>query len=557
MASFTPNPPNPLPDNKNGAYSQFIYSDDEEILSDHFASSARREVPITPLGLDEDSRPANFNARRTIVNFPVDSRLEEPLFLLSTVIARHISPKISDFKTLSPILPHLVENLGGVYAVGQGTIDVLTDFTTGRKLTLQHALFVPFARERIISVSSLCRDDMCTYSFDSKSCWVTDEYGTTVARGTVSRDQHFLSINVPFVTHFEFAPLQQEPAYSPDMLASRTPNIETWHRRLGHCNTQTVIDMARNHVVDGMTINLLSPVPPKCVNCLLGKQNYFPVPREREGVQAKRPLERVYIELLGPMSVPSQSGKLYTVFIVDDFSSYVWSLPLVSMDEAARALTPWKCAVENLSGHRLRTLVTKSSERIFRSMADWCALHRIEYQVTVSAQNGRIECLRHIIIGKTRSMRLACNAPRSLWDEFLATGTYLAILTASDNLGGKTPFELWKGQAPSVSHLRELGCFAFALTPTQDPKVYQYSEPCILVGYLPRVKEYRLWDPALGKVFESPHVLFVEHLDAIPGNLKPGATFSIAPNAALPSWDAPVSAPVFTATVARQPVVAV
>ena len=75
MASFTPNPPNPLPDNKNGAYSQSIYSDDEEILSDHFASSARREVPITPLGLDEDSRPANFNARRTIVNFPVDSRL--------------------------------------------------------------------------------------------------------------------------------------------------------------------------------------------------------------------------------------------------------------------------------------------------------------------------------------------------------------------------------------------------------------------------------------------------------------------------------------------------
>jgi hypothetical protein len=119
------------------------------------------------------------------------------------------------------------------------------------------------------------------------------------------------------------------------------------------------------------------------------------------------------------------------------------------------------------------------------------------------------------------------------------------------------PYELWKGHVPSVSHLREFGRFAFALTPTQDPKVYQYSEPCILVGYLPRIKEYRQcqWDPALGKVFKSPHVLFVEHLDTVPGNLKPGATFSIAHNAALPSCDAPVSAPVFTATVARQPVV--
>jgi hypothetical protein len=162
--------------------------------------------------------------RRTIVKFPVDSHLEEPLFLFSTMVTCHISPKIEDFKTLTPILPHLVENLGGVYAVRQGTIDVRTDIATGRKITLQHVLFVPFARERIISVSSLCRDGMCTCTFNSKSCWVTDEYGTTVARGTVSRNQYFLSINVPLVTHFEFAPLQQEHAYSADRLASRTPN---------------------------------------------------------------------------------------------------------------------------------------------------------------------------------------------------------------------------------------------------------------------------------------------------------------------------------------------
>jgi hypothetical protein len=550
MASVNPYPPN---DNKNYAYNQSIRSDDEETLSEHFASFAQAELLAMPLGGNEDSQPVDHIAR-TIINSPVGSHLEEARFFMSSIITSHISPKLSDFKTLTSILPYPVKELGGVYAVGQGTIDVLTDITTGRKLTLQHVLFVPFARERLISVTSLCQDGMhCV--FDSVTCWVTDEDDTTVARGAVSRGLFFLSVKVPFVTPFELAPLQQERTHSVDML-TRTPNIETWHRRLGHCSTQTVIDMARNCTVDGITIDV-SVAPPKCVNCVLGKQACMPGPIQWEGIQAKRPLEQVYIELWGPMSVVSQSGYLYTAFIVDDFSSYMWSLPLRSKDEAAAVLTPWKCTIENLSGHRLKTLVTKDSGPISRSMPDWCALHGIEHQVTASPQNGRIECLRHMIIGKTRSTRLACNAPLSLWDEFLATTTYLTTLTVSIKYGGKTPYELWKGHPPSLSHLREIGCFAFALTATQDPKVYQYSEPCILVGYMFRIKEYRLWNPASGMMFKTPHVLFIEHLDTVPANLKPGASFSIASNATLPSWDAPVSAPVFTATVAQQAVVEV
>ena len=554
MASVNPYPPNAFPDNKNYAYNQSIRSDDEETLSENCASFAQAELLVMPPTRNEDSRPEDHIAR-TIIN-SVGSHLEEARFFMSSIIASHISPKLSDFKTLTSILPRPVEGLGGVYAVGQGTIDLQTDITTGRKLTLQHVLFVPFARDRIISVTSLCQDGMrCAFGFGS--CWVTDEDDTTVARGTTaSRGLFALSAKVPFGTHFELASLQQEPAHSVDMLAPRTPNIETWHRRLGHCSTQTVIDMARNCTVDGMTIDVSAP-PPKCVNCVLGNQAYLPVPIQWEGIQAKRPLEQVYIELWGPMSVVSQSGYLYAAFIVDDFSSYMWSLPLRSKDEVAAALTPWKCAVENSSGHRLKTLVTKDSGPISGPMPDWCALHGIEHQVTASPQNGRIECLRQMIIGKTRSTRFACNAPLSLWDEFLATTTYLTTLTVSIKYGGKTPYELWKGHSPSLSHLREIGCFAFALIATQVPKVYQYSEPCILVGYLPRIKEYRLWNPASGIVFKTPHVLFIEHLDTAPADLKPGATFSIASNATLPSWDAPISAPVFTATVARQTVVEV
>jgi hypothetical protein len=516
--------------NSNYAYNQSIRSRDEEF----------------------------FGPAEVVTTMPHHSS-EESSFILSTGATCHISPKRSDFKTLTPILPRSVKVLGGtcLYAVGQGSIDVHIDITTGHKLTLQNALFVPFSRARMISTQSLCRDGMYTIRFGPESCWITDKGGNTIVRGTVLRNNlYVISINVPFVTHFESAPFQQAYAH---MHASQTPDIETWHRRLGHCDTQIIIDMARNHAVDGMTIDL-SMAPPRCDNCLFENQTCLPTPEEWEGIRAKRPLERVYIDLWGPMSVASQSGRLYAMIVVDDFSSYVWVVPLRSKDEVTRALSAWKCAVENLSEYHLKTLVTKDGGPISRSMADLCALHGIEHQVTApttSAGNGRTEYLRLIILGKARAMLLACNAPRSLWDEFLSTAVYLTTLTASIHCDGRTPHELWKGRAPSLSHLREIGCLAFALIATPNPEAYQCSELCILIGYEPHVKEYRLWDFSSGKVFKSPHVLFIEHLEAVPADLKPGIALSIASTSALPSFGAPVSASVYTVIAASQPVKAV
>jgi hypothetical protein len=74
-------------------------------------------------------------------------------------------------------------------------------------------------------------------------------------------------------------------------------------------------------------------------------------------------------------------------------------------------------------------------------------------------------------------MRLACNAPLYLWDEFMATAAFLTNVTGSTTIGGKTPSERWFGKPPSLSNLREIGCKAFALIPTNNPKLLQRSLP--------------------------------------------------------------------------------
>jgi hypothetical protein len=125
-----------------------------------------------------------------------------------------------------------------------------------------------------------------------------------------------------------------------------------------------------------------------------------------------------------------------------------------------------------------------------------------------------------------------------MWDKFCATAAYLTNLTASTSFGSKTPYELWFSHVPSLSHLREIGCCAFALIQTNNPNIYRRSMPCTLIGYAPHSKAYRLWDNTSSAVFNYFHFTFVEHLDSQPIDLLPGTTLLLDPDAP-PSWEVP------------------
>jgi len=153
--------------------------------------------------------------------------------------------------------------------------------------------------------------------------------------------------------------------------------------------------MACKQAVEGMTINLSSS-PPKCQACILGKQTCLSVPKEREGERASQPLECVFVDLCGPIHPASSLGRLYSMNMIDDFSSYVWSLPLRSKGDASSILQRWHCTVTNQSSHKLQILVMDNGKLVSNAMADWCACNGIDHRCTApytSAQNGWAECL--------------------------------------------------------------------------------------------------------------------------------------------------------------------
>ena len=77
--------------------------------------------------------------------------------------------------------------------------------------------------------------------------------------------------------------------------------------------------------------------PPKCDSCILGKQTKTPVPKKHEEGdvhRATRKLEKVWVDLMGPMAIESCTGNRYVMNIVDNFTNYPWSIPLKNKSES-------------------------------------------------------------------------------------------------------------------------------------------------------------------------------------------------------------------------------
>lgn len=108
-------------------------------------------------------------------------------------------------------------------------------------------------------------------------------------------------------------------------------------------------------------------------------------------------------------------------------------------------------------------------------------------------------------------MLFAANLPTGFWAEAASTAAYLNGFTPSAGLDRMTPDEAWRGHKHNVTHLRTFGCAAYAyIDKSKRGKLDSKSRKCILVGYKPNTRNYRLWDPTKHRVICAWNVLFDE-----------------------------------------------
>jgi hypothetical protein len=415
-------------------------------------------------------------------------------FILDSGATIYISPDTSDFFELRAIPPRTIKGIGGssINATGLGKIRL--HLAKGHTIILDPALYVPEAAVQLMSVVVLGEGPQQLIShFDGNGCWLMNRAGATIASGELSkigRRLYTINMGSPLVEH--------------TFIATRVPDLETWHRRLGHVNYRSIVEMSDRNMAKGMHIDLSSALP-KCQSCILGKQTKSSVPKIREGKRAGEVLDIVYIDLTGPESVQSASGNSYVMNLIDDATSYGWAIPLRLKLDAIKAIKDWCLLVERETGKTIGHFNIDNGELKSIEFAEFCASKGIKPRWTfpsTSAQNGHVERVHYTLFNSARTMRAYAGLPPNRWDEFILTANYLCMRVPTKSLNNKTPYEVYHGDKPDLANLREIGSCAFVLILNKhNPKVFQRSEECGLIGYGKDSKSYRCYHRATHKVF--------------------------------------------------------
>lgn len=423
-------------------------------------------------------------------------------WVLDTGASRHMTADRGSMFNLKP-LPEPVAitfGNGGIgTATASGSVLIHTPQVT---FHLTEVLLVPEATESLISVR---RATACglEFKFTTGGCEIWSKAGKRLHTVHGSGDIYTLTGTR------DLLPLSAVVAAT----AKETP--ELWHRRFGHLSYDGLAKLASG-MVTGIktTVNefqaAASGAPP-CGPCELGKGHRLPFKPSTSATT--KPLELLHTDVCGPMPVASLGGSNYFVTVLDDYSGLAMVQPMARKSETAAAIKATIALMETQTGLTLQRLrCDNGSEYINTELTTFCTDKGIRLQTTVRytpEQNGKAERLNRTLMDKVRPMLVDGGLPKALWAEALATAVH--VRNRSPTTGkALTPWELFFGEKPDVSHLRTFGARAWALTPKAlRNKLDPVSEPGRLVGYPANTKGYKILLDS-GRIIISRDVTFDE-----------------------------------------------
>uniref|UniRef100_A0A251TCA0 Putative copia protein n=1 Tax=Helianthus annuus TaxID=4232 RepID=A0A251TCA0_HELAN len=369
----------------------------------------------------------------------------------------------------------------------------------GYEKRIPNVFYVAGLKHNLLSVGQLVQKgyDVC---FNDKGCVIHDSSGRC--------------IGVVKMTGNKMYPLNLNHDVVPRVCNMTTQDNSTlWHRRYGHLNLETLHDMGKNGIVNGLPkINKSEHV---CEGCVFGKHARKPFSKKAKW-RASEPLQLVHSDICGPMNTPSIGGCKYFITFIDDFSRKTWVYFLKLKSDALRYFKNFKQQVENQIECKIKGIRTdRGGEYCGHEFQNFLKNNGIHHQLTTSytpQQNGVAERKNRTLMELSRSMLKMKELPNTYWAEAVACATYLLNRATTKSVPKLTPQEAWSGKKPNVDHLRVFGCIAYVHIPKQNrSKLDDKTERAIFVGYSEHSKGYKLFNPITHKMIISRDVIFSEN----------------------------------------------
>ena len=298
-------------------------------------------------------------------------------------------------------------------------------------------------------------------------------------------------------------------------LAKHLENAETWHRRFCHAGYESLAKLAEGNLVKGMHVTAAKfreKVSTVCEPCVQGKQTRLPFPDSDS--KSKQPCELVHMDVCGPMPVTSTGGSKYFCTFLDDYSKLSVAVPIARKSDVREVLKDILGKWELKTGKRVVTIRSdRGGEYVDGELKKELRELHITHELTVPGtpqQNGDAERLNRVLLERTRAVLAESGLSQTLWAEALVTVNYARNRTPV-SAHEKTPWEMFTGQTPTVSHMRVFGSTAYVHVPKEKRnKLDPVSVKGVFLGYEPQTKGYRVLRERDGVIIVTRDVSFDE-----------------------------------------------
>ena len=428
---------------------------------------------------------------------PLQERNDNPEvsshLIVDTGCSDHIVNQKDVFTNLRTVDEKSVRDPKGNFTAveGIGDVPITVELKDGKttELILRNVLYVPNYKVNLLSVNKAVNFDH-RFIFDDGRARMVLSDGREIH---LTKNSGLFFLKVTYLNTVN-------PSTCNETRQCVKGDIDLWHKRLGHLNK---VDVKR-------TVGCGGDTEDTCKTCAMGKQASQPVPK-RVVDKAKKALELVYSDILGPFEVASLNGSKYAVTFIDEYTKYAVVKYMRNKSEVIDKFKEY--VAENGTPKTQRS--DNGAEYTSRKFKELCRDLKVKQEFTVPEtpqQNGVAERFNRTLVEMGRCLLIQAKLPKKYWVRALDTATHIRNFTVSANSNeGKSPFELFTKKTARRNHLIVFGCTAYVKKRNVNlRKLDARSVKAKFVGYDSKSTAYILQDLTTNKLIKARNVLFKE-----------------------------------------------
>ncbi|KAI0494727.1 hypothetical protein KFK09_024870 [Dendrobium nobile] len=352
--------------------------------------------------------------------------------------------------------------------------------TPSRKLTLSHILHTPALQYNLLSISQLTRDNNISIMFEPNGFILKDLTTQQILLKGPCKNGLY-PICIP----------EAESPHSALYTSKRSPSI--WHARLGHPNQQLF-----NRIAGCNPELRINKTNVTCHSCHMNKGHKLSFEHSTNREQSA--LALIHSDLWGPAPILSNSGFLYYVIFIDDYSRYTWIFPLRNKNEITAVFIQFKLFIERALSSKIKKFQSDGGgEYVNTQLTHFLRTNGIQHRIACPCtpeQNGVSERKHRHIVETARTLLHTASLPLNYWPDAMVTSVHLINKLPNSAINHKSPHEMLFHTRPDYTMLRTFGCACFPLTPPpQRHKLLPKAQPCVFLGYSDTYKGYKCLNP--------------------------------------------------------------